>query len=388
MDNYLRFILSSGSSRTFNCCAISNGLETVEGKPRAQGSEGKENKDAKTGKDAKAPAPKLLFDSRTMNFSVFIKEPAKTKPGMFAPAPGKTLRTRIYFPYNRDRPTEGGVSIDSRDPRLDEALLNVAGLDKKNRPDTYEHDKKIIRILDELPSLDPFLLKDRFRQANMEVPDPYLYIQPGEWEAIRGFVHDQFRVVAHVIFPGEDHQMDEKAEQLTQQLWDLRDLEHLSALTKVFGLDPKRTEEIFYSWKGVIYYDYESDRLQPHISALFTWFDQGSTPKDFCKGEVEKELDRRRNAIKNLIKAAMAETQKHIAAYHRSFDLFFRERKTASDFVTFLQSAPRNFYSLGESLSKLSHSVVLWDRGTQNFHGRLLPSDNLLELFGFIEDIF
>lgn len=377
MDLYLKFILSAGSSRTFNCCAISNAvIEAAAGAVEAKAAH------------KPAAAPKLLFDSRSLNFSIFIKEPARNKPGSFAPAPGKTLRTRIYFPYNRDRPGEGGVSIDSRDPRLDEALKNVAGVDKKARPDSYEHDKKILRILDDLPSLDPFLLKDRFRQAGFEVPAPYLHIQPDEWEAIRAFVHDQFMIVAHVIFPGQDEQMSEKAEQLTQQLWDLRDLDHLAALTKVFGLDPKRTEEIFYSWKGVIYYDYEYDRLRPHISALFTWFDQGSAPKDFCKPEVDKELSRRRTAIKNLIKSAVAETEKHISAYHRCFDLFFRERKTATDFVHFLQSAPRNFYSLGESISKLSHSIVLWDKGTQNFPGRLLPSDSLLELFGFIEDIF
>lgn len=384
MDHYLKFILSAGSSRTFNCCAISNALAG----PAAAPATGKMRQSSGAPADAPAASAKLLFDSRALNFSIFIKEPAKTKLGMFAPAPGKTLRTRLYFPYNRERPVEGGVSIDSRDPRLDEALQNVAGLDRKNRPDSYDHDKKILRILDELPSLDPFLLKDRFRQANMEVPEPYLHIQLQEWDAIRSFVHNQFRVVAHVIFPSDDSQMDEKAEQLTQQLWDLRDLEHLSALTKVFGLDPARTEEIFYSWKGVIYYDYEYERLRPLISALFAWFDQGSVPKDFCKPEVERELDRSRTLIKNHMKGAIAETEKHLKLYHKSFDLFFKERKTASDFVAFLQSAPRNFYALGESLSKLSHSVVLWDRGTQNFHGRLLPSDSLLELFGFIEDIF
>jgi hypothetical protein len=386
MDQYLKFILSAGSSRTFNCCAISNSVvgaaaAAAEPKPGAPATPA-------PAKPAAVPPPKLLFESRSLNFSIFIKEPAKNKPGTFAPAPGKTLRTRIYFPYNRDRPTEGGVSIDSRDPRLDDALKNVTGLDKKERPESYEHDKRILRILDDLPSLDPFLLKDRFRQAGMEVPADYLHIQPEEWEAIRAFVHDQFMIVANVIFPGQDNQMAEKAEQLTQQLWDLRDLEHLAALTKVFGLDPKRTEEIFYSWKGVIYYDYDYERLKPRISTLFTWFDQGSTPKDFCKPEVEKELGRRRTAIKNLIKSASAETEKHLSNYHRCFDLFFRERKTAADFVKFLQSAPRNFYSLGESLSKLSHTIVLWDRGTQNFTSRMLPSDNLLELFGFIEDIF
>ena len=394
MDQYLKLILSAGSSRTFNCCAISNAV--VEAAAAAAEDAAKPAKPgaaapaapAAPAKPAVAEPPKLLFESRSLNFSIFIKEPAKNKPGTFAPAPGKTLRTRLYFPYNRDRPGEGGVSIDSRDPRLDDALKNVAGLDKKERPETYEHDKRILRILDDLPSLDPFLLKDRFRQAAMEVPARYLHIQPEEWDAIRAFVHEQFMIVAKVIFPGEDSQMAEKAEQLTQQLWDLRDLEHLAALTKVFGLDPKRTEEIFYSWKGVIYYDYDYDRLKPRISSLFTWFDQGSAPKDFCKPEVERELGRRRTAIKNLIKSAISETEKHIGNYHRCFDLFFRERKTATDFVTFLQSAPRNFYSLGEAISKLSHTIVLWDRGTQNFVGRLLPSDNLLELFGFIEEIF
>ena len=386
MDQYLKLILSAGSSRTFNCCGISNGVIEAAASAAEAEARAKPRPDAKPA--AAAPAPQLLFTSRALNFSLFIKEPARNKPGMFAPPAGKTLRTRIYFPYNRDRPGEGGVSIDSRDPKLDEALKDVAGLDKKERPESYDHDKKVIRILDELPSLDPFLLKDRFRQATMEVPAPYLHIQPSEWDAIRAFVHDQFMIVAQVIFPGQDSQMSEKAEQLTQQLWDLRDLEHLSALTKVFGLDPARTEEIFYSWKGVIYYDYDYDRLKPQIASLFTWFDQGSTPKDFCKSEVEKELGRRRTAIKNLIKSAAAETEKHITHYHRCFDLFFRERKTAHDFVAFLQSAPRNFYSLGEAISKLSHSIVLWDRGTQNFPGRLLPSDGLLELFGFIEDIF
>ena len=311
MDQYLKFILSAGSSRTFNCCAISNAVveaaaAAAEAAPAKAGgpapapaAAGGEAPPAPASAPAQPAAPALLFQSRSLNFSIFIKEPAKNKPGMFAAAPGKTLRTRIYFPYNRDRPGEGGVSIDSRDPRLDDALKNVAGLDKKERPETYEHDKRILRILDDLPSLDPFLLKDRFRQAALEVPARYLHIQPEEWDAIRAFVHEQFMIVAKVIFPGDDSQMAEKAEQLTQQLWDLRDLEHLAALTKVFGLDPQRTEEIFYSWKGVIYYDYDYDRLKPRISSLFTWFDQGSTPKDFCKTEVERELSRRRTAIRN-----------------------------------------------------------------------------------------
>jgi hypothetical protein len=372
MENYLKFILSAGSSRTFNCCAISNAILEAAAQPDKPGK----------------PDGKLLFESRALNFTVFIKEPARNKPGMFGPAPNKTLRTRLYFPYNRERPHEGGVSIDSRDPRFDEALQETAGLDKKNRPQAYEHDKRILRILDELPSLDPFLMKDRFRQASMVVPDHYLYILPEEWDAIRAFVHDQFMVVAQVIFPTDTGQVDEKAEQLTQQLWDLRDLAHLSSLTKVFGVAPERTEEIFYSWKGVIYYDYENTRLKPQIETLFKWFDQGSMPKDFCKPIVEKELDRSRAAIKNLFNAARAETDRHLSTYHKAFDLFFKERKTASDFVAFLQTAPKNFYSLGESISKLSHAVVIWDRATQNFQRRMLPSDALLELFGFIQEIF
>ncbi len=239
MDQYLRLILSAGSSRTFNCCAISNALIDAAAHATAKPAGGG------AGAAATAAPPKLLFDSRSLNFAIFIKEPARATPGLFGAPPGKTLRTRIYFPYNRERPGEGGVSIDSRDPKIDEALLDVAGLDRKNRPDSYEHDKKIIRILDELPSLDPFLLKDRFRQAAFQVPEHYLYIRPEEWEAIRVFVHNQFRTVATVIFPSDTGQMDEKAEQLTQQLWDLRDLSHLESLTKVFGLNPKRTEEIF-----------------------------------------------------------------------------------------------------------------------------------------------
>src|SRR4051794_3740670 len=106
MSTYLKFILSAGSSRTFNVCAISNHLigPPPPGDGRAL---------------AKTEPPKMLFDSRALNFSIMIKEPARSAPGMFAAAPGKTLRTRIYLPYNRERPSEGGVSIDSRNPKID-----------------------------------------------------------------------------------------------------------------------------------------------------------------------------------------------------------------------------------------------------------------------------
>ena len=377
MDQYLKLILSGGSSRTFNSCAISSAIVAAAPPPEPP----------KPGAKP-APGPTLLFESRALNYCIVIKEPGRTKPGMFAPPPGKTLRTRLYFPYNRERPHEGGVSIDTQNPKLDDALLDTAGLDKKNRPEGYEHDKKILKVLIDLPSLDPFLLKDRFRQGNMEVRDEYLYVQPEEWEAIRQFVHDQFRIVASVIFPGDTAQMDERVNQLTQQLWDLRDLTHLEALTKVFGLDPKRTEEIFYSWKGVIYYDYEYNRLRGKITEIFDWFDQGSLPKDFIKPAMEKELDRLRTDIKNHILGAKSETKKHLATYHRGFDLFFREKKTAADFVGFLQSAPGNFYTLGESLSKLSHSIVIWDQGTRNFRNRQLPAEQLIELFEFIFEVY
>ena len=95
-----------------------------------------------------------------------------------------------------------------------------------------------------------------------------------------------------------------------------------------------------------------------------------------------------RTELKNHILSAQAETEKHLSLYHKAFDLFFKERKTAGDFVAFLQSAPRNFYSLGESISMLSHTIVIWDLGTQNFRNRLLPSESLTELLEFINDIY
>ncbi|MFW5680612.1 MAG: hypothetical protein ACOC3D_10130, partial [Pseudomonadota bacterium] len=150
----LRILLAAGPSRNLNVLDTTLRLE-----------------------HAGDPADRL-FRTPFLNRSVILKH--LDHRGHARPAPGRTSRKRptqtlLYLPYDSKRPADGGEAIIyTRDNlrRLYEGRTHNSGAFNES----LMEDETVLDLLDELPALNPFLLRDAFVRAGRPLPEPYLLL--------------------------------------------------------------------------------------------------------------------------------------------------------------------------------------------------------------------
>ena len=202
--------------------------------------------------------PQFLFGSRGLNRVVFIKKPkdrtqevdyyeetVRSKKSKSAEVPQNQIVTMIYSPFDFDDIPGGGTSFELGSSDQDVMLREAVGFNPTDGAATVERDLKVLGILEELPSLDPFLLKDKIHGAGFEVDATYFDISEDEFNAIKAYILRKFEPITKKVVGSDTEQARKQSEEFIMKLWEGRDLSHLSPITQVFNLDPTRAGDIY-----------------------------------------------------------------------------------------------------------------------------------------------
>ena len=125
-------------------------------------------------------------------------------------------------------------------------------------------------VLDRLPSLDPFLMKDAFRRESVVINDSYFEVTQEAWNEIEAFMLQQFEPLVKAAFP-DAMASDEKARSLMDTIWEARDIEALKPVIEGVRLASYKALDIFSSWRGIVYYSYHHQVVQVRLVELMKW---------------------------------------------------------------------------------------------------------------------
>ncbi len=334
------------------------------------------------------PAPKPFFNNRNANRLLILKyaPPAHERVALRSE---RAVQTKLYLPFNDQNIEEGGKTILLSDTRLELALEEQLALSPRHDAAAFRHDRPILDTLDGLPSLDPFLMRDRMDIDGHNIDSAYFAFAEGELERIKGFVRDKMNKVAAFAMQDKVNTADgqEAVERLTQKLWEANDAAALAPVIRAFRINPANAPEIVYGWKGTIYYDYEYSRQRSAWESMLEWLSHGARPREGAVGAAARDLDELRVAARNALLVHWARATEKLNRYRFCFDELFLHKKDAAPFVDFLRDSKRTFWELGDSLSRLSHSHAVWDRGTNRFPLRRLPAPALADLLDMIYQV-
>ncbi len=240
-DSYLFPTLEAGSSRVFNV-----GSRTALLKQSLAGDTGTAKTD-------------FLFLTRELNNVILVKEPRPSRKISLYHF-DHSIGTKLYFPYNGSRIYDGGKSVFIDDPEIRRILKHHAGLDVETNNEDAERDLTLIGLLEELPSLDPFLVKDKLEIEGIGANEIYFEISASEWKAIQAHVSEKLKPIVAFAFPGSKDQEKGRAQFLLKKLWNTKDIEALMPIMDAFNLPREEASKIFSAWKGIMYYDFEYNR--------------------------------------------------------------------------------------------------------------------------------
>jgi hypothetical protein len=357
----LHIILDSGASRVFNCMSITARVS-------AKATEGQK--------------PPLLFNNRILNNFIFIKEPNE---GLLdATTTVETpIRTKLYIPYDMADPYAGGQSVNYGEQEFNSVLEYLTG--NKANEAALGTDLRIIDSLNTLPSLDPFLLRDKFSSMKINASQDYINLSEAEWQNIRSHISEKFSLMCTMALgPSATPQ---KVEALIDKIWEAQDLAALQPLLAAFQLPPNNASEIFYSWKGVAFFNYEYLKNSQKIRQFTLWLATKAITMDPMDRQTRQALDASRERIKSKLRSRLGVITGQLNRFNTSFDLLFKEKKSAGEFVGFIKDSKKHFWTLGNAVNGIFHAIALTENVTRKNYEKPLPLVKLSQLFSAIEEV-
>jgi hypothetical protein len=352
----LRFILNSGPSRVFDVrmLHLENELEP-------------------------------FFRTSLLNNAILLKQSPPRDMTDWETLP--PIATKIFLPYDRRKPEDGGESFFYTPGNLRGAIHNMLGA-KNVKAEHLAADTEILTLLDRIPSFSPFLLKDIFERAQISIPDGYLTMPDREAAMIQQRMRARLRPLVATAFGARGGSISETSiERLVHKLWELKDMDGLQPLVDAFRITKQAAPEVFYCWLGIAFFENEYIKLQPRLKHMAHWISTKSTPRDVLPRGVLDHYMHSVALVRKILQSHWKRSLGILQEYTSTYDELVGSSGSAARFISFLKESRSHFWTLGGSLGRLEQSVEIWERicGRVNFEP--LSFERGTELFGILNQV-
>lgn len=328
-----------------------------------------------------------LFRNKTLNNTLFFKIMERNSSQYNTIS---TVQTLLYFPYNLNNVHEGGDSILFDDPNFNKALQIKTGADSKSEESQIDYvmDLEILEMIYSLPTLDPFLLRSKSEQLDLDDRiHPYYYmISEDDWKRIRSPIRTKIRTLVRRAYTKQGSVATEKIEQhvtrFLAKIWEAKDIEGIEDFVKSMEIPPERAPELFFAWKAICYYQVQFDDYLPRLKTFFAWLgdDKAPIPVDWVR-LIPEDRDRVEYSLLGL-RDKVRDTYRSIKIvldnYEQSYRSFI-ELNQPRAFKDFLSHADDDYTNLATCLSANIHALEMWTR-MMSRHGKRLRYEQFNEM--------
>jgi len=298
-----------------------------------------------------AEAP--LFRNRILNSALVVKHRLRADD-IFLFDEVRPNATKVIIPFERSDLGLGGQSFFVGQRGWADLLREAC-----NEHTDMARDIATLRLIDQLPSLDPFLLREHLRRHGLTVAPSYFALSGADMEHMQSFVSVQ---ISHLIDLAYSHAGQvapgAHAARLVEALLSTDVDERLEPLRKTLVMDGASFKEGVFSWKGFLYYKWTLTRLW---SELETVSDEIARLKVNGNRDdtAQRFVDDIRARLRRGIIAERKAIMRTLDIYDRAFDGLIDHGKPQG-FREFLLRAPDMFLSLGERVGVLAHIASFW----------------------------
>jgi hypothetical protein len=304
---------------------------------------------AKSGEAEYGAAP--MFLSPVVNSSILVKHRLRPHESyMFREA--TAVATKIIVPFDPRDLRLGGRSFFVGQKGFREALQDIGHYGDGG----LERDLEVMNLIGQVPSLDPFLLREHLKLHSYNIADCYFQISPGDLARMYEFAAKD--VLAFLELVTGVGKADASAARLVSALLSNDVTEKLDPLRATLMLEGKEFREGVFSWRGFLYYKWSLHQILPDLGAVVKELQQiraGGTPNRDDLAYIEGA----KKTIVAAISAAGMSVKKILRIYDNAYATLTQQRQPKA-FRDFLLSAPHLFLELGDRMGAISHIISFW----------------------------
>ncbi len=317
-----------------------------------------------------------FFKAATLNGAVIIKHRLRVDE-QYIFERSRRITTKVIIPFERTDLSLGGRSLFVGQRGWTELLYQLRG-----SQDDEARDVALLEALDELPSLDPFLLREHLKRRDFKIANCYFAISAADLDRMQRFVSGEISKLVDLAYGGRgDGTPNANISKLVSLLLSGQDDTRLEPLRLTLGLEGANFREGIFSWKGFLYYKWVLNSLWPELRAVIAELTEIKVvgARDFDLMNQVKDVGARVN------QAVLGQVRK-VRTTLQVYDDAFGELTQAGNpmaFRDFLLKSPEMFITLGERTGMVSHIASFWRYRFPK--GRPLRVE-LDELFDILQD--
>jgi hypothetical protein len=305
-----------------------------------------------------AYSEKPFFQHQTLNRALVLKHRLRrNERELFFD--GRRTATKVIIPIDGEDLKLGGRFVFVGQINYDGMMADFLG--DNWLVDRGDHD--LLNIIDGLPSLDPFLLREQLKRHNLEPARCYFEISDADMSRMFNFVGGEVQKLIDLCYQGAPPSAEEAAEgerrgsRLVQKILSNAVDAETEPLRLTLRLERREYQEGVFCWKGFLYYKWTLSESLPDVSRVADAIAK-VRPRGGCDTETLVHIDKSRTALRASILGALEAARKSLRYYDAAFESLIDGKPQA--FREFLLSAPAMFCDLGERLGAVSHIVSFW----------------------------
>ena len=262
------------------------------------------------------------------------------------------IATKLIVPFERSDLGLGGRSLFVGERGWKESLAALSGYS----PD-LERDAAVLEALNELPSLDPFLLREHLQRRGFEISETNFEISRSVLDRMQQFVGSEIARLIDLAYASKGGNQSNSV-RLAEALLSNRNEERLEPLRLTLRLEGEDYREGMFSWKGFLYYKWVLNSLWPKLKTVMSELPRVKIigPRD-SEGEALIRMQRAR------LQTSIERQVRAVSDFLKTYDQVFEELTTegnTSAFRTFLLKSPQLLVQLGEGTGAISHIASFW----------------------------
>lgn len=311
-----------------------------------------------------------MFAHPVLNRAIIIKH--NVRPGEEERhAPRRFNITKVIFPFDPRDLNLGGqfLYVDQQDfvPAL------TRHLEYGDLP--LHRDVAVLRVLDRLPTLDPFLVREGLASHRYDVDSCYYRFSEPEKAHMLGFVEGEIESLIELCF-GEVEAHDRRAKRFSQLLLADHDSPELEPLRETLRMDGPEFLAAMFAWKAFLYYRWRAHALTPPLKETVKSI--GRISKRRYNTDSLRFVISARGLLETTIAKSWREIGLKLQMYDAAYDGLTHDRKPDA-FRQFLMDGSSLFIDLGNRIGVLEQLVSFWDHRLDKHHTGTMSADEVMD---------
>jgi len=317
-----------------------------------------------------------FFENRFLNNSIILKHRMRPHEMSLLARPRATV-TKLLSPIDGADLKVGARFLMVGQKGFDDSAEDLFGESLK----PGHRDRHVLDLIDELPSLDPFLLREHLKRHGFQPARAYFAISDADLARMFAFVRTEITGLV-TLSQGDGALMH--TQRLVEKLLSSSPEAGFEPLKETLKLNDKEYLDGIFSWRGFLYYKWLLSDLSPSIKAVAAEI-QTLRPR----GQAELETTAYLGEARRRLGAAIIDVSGKVVSLLETYDNAYRaltEEGKPLAFREFLLEAPSMFHGLGERLGALQHVISFWRFRFPLENRPPISPEELMEVFIDFED--